>query len=63
MVSHQLAKFGGHRHCGSGHIIILACHVIPRNRKVMQLYGQEPIKMIKTLLISLVAIGTVVVKI
>ena len=28
MTSHQLAKFVGHRHCGSGNIMILGCHVI-----------------------------------
>ena len=27
MTSHQLAKFGGHRHYGSGDMI-LGCHVI-----------------------------------
>ena len=26
--SHQLAKFGGHSHCGSGDIMILGSHVI-----------------------------------
>ena len=28
MVSHQPDKFAGHRHCGSGDIMILVCHVI-----------------------------------
>ena len=28
MVSHYPAKFGGHRHCDSGDIIVLVCHVI-----------------------------------
>ena len=28
MANHQLAKFVGHRHCGSGDITILGCHVI-----------------------------------
>ena len=32
MTSHQLAKFVGHRHCGSGNIMILGCHVILRPR-------------------------------
>ena len=28
MISHYRAKFGGHRHCDSGDIIVLVCHVI-----------------------------------
>ena len=28
MVSHTPAKFGGHRHHGSGDIMVLVCHVI-----------------------------------
>ena len=28
MLSHDLANFGGHRHCGSRDIILLVCHVI-----------------------------------
>ena len=31
-VSHQLAKFGDHRHCGSRDIMALACHVILQNQ-------------------------------
>ena len=27
-VSHQLAKFDGHKNCGSGDIMILICHMI-----------------------------------
>ena len=32
MTNHQLAKFVGHRHCGSGNIMILGCHVILQDR-------------------------------
>ena len=28
LTSHQLAKFGGRRHCGSSDIVVLVCHVI-----------------------------------
>ena len=28
MASHQFTKSGGHRHCGSGDIMISGCHVI-----------------------------------
>ena len=27
-LSHYLTKFGGHKHCGSGYIMVLFCHVI-----------------------------------
>ena len=27
-VNHDPTKFGGHRHCSSGEIIVLVCHVI-----------------------------------
>ena len=41
-VSYHPAKFGGHRHCGSGDIMILVCHVIKgltrlRDRRAMLL--------------------------
>ena len=32
MASHQLAKFGDHRHCGSRYMMILVCHVISQDR-------------------------------
>ena len=28
MASHQLAKFGSHKHCDSDDVMILGCHVI-----------------------------------
>ena len=28
MVCHCLAKFGGHRYCGSREILLLVCHII-----------------------------------
>ena len=44
MVSNHLAKFGGHRHCGSRDVRILFCHVVSPERRIMQLYEQESIK-------------------
>ena len=31
IASHYFAKFGDHRHCGSGDIMILGCHIIPQD--------------------------------
>ena len=31
MVSHLPAKFDGHRHCGSGDVMFLTCHVTSRD--------------------------------
>ena len=46
-VSYSLAKFGGHRHCGSENITILVSHVILQDHviKELSLDGQEPIKL------------------
>ena len=30
-VSHQSAKFGGHRHCRNGDIMVLVCQVISQD--------------------------------
>ena len=32
MVSHHPLKFGHHRHCGSGDIMVLVCHVTLQDR-------------------------------
>ena len=34
MASHQLAKFGGHRHYVSGDIMILGSHVISQDHRI-----------------------------
>ena len=34
MTCHQLAKFGGHRHCGSGDIMVLVCQVISQDHMI-----------------------------
>ena len=46
MTSHTPAKFGGHRHRGSGDIMVLICNlscnlVRPRDSRVMRLYGWD----------------------
>ena len=33
-LSYHLAKFGSHRHCGSGDIMILVYHVISQDHKI-----------------------------
>ena len=33
-VTHHPFKFGGHRHCGIGDIIVLVCHVISQNTRL-----------------------------
>ena len=30
----QVAKFGGHRHCGTGDILNLVCHVILQDQEI-----------------------------
>ena len=45
MASHQLAKFGGHRHCSGGHIMISDCHVSSQNLVIKVSYdflGRSP---------------------
>ena len=32
-VTHHPFTFGGHRHCGTGDIIVLVCHVISQNTR------------------------------
>ena len=34
MISHHPTKFRGHRHCDSGDIISLACHVISQDHVI-----------------------------
>ena len=34
MISDNPAKFDENRHCSSGDIIILACHVIPKDNVI-----------------------------
>ena len=29
-ISHQLTKFGGHRHCGSGDMMVLICKMMKK---------------------------------
>ena len=44
--SHHPVKFGGHRYCGSGDIIVLACHVITQDHMIKQscdLMGGSPL--------------------
>ena len=38
MVSHHLTKFGSHRHCGSGDIIVLVCYAIFQNHVIKKSY-------------------------
>ena len=33
-ISHHFAKFYGHRHCGSGNILVLVCHVISQDHVI-----------------------------
>ena len=60
MVSHQPAKFGGHRHCGSGDIMVLVCHVISQHHVIKRSYdfmGRNPSKLL-TILQRLLAAAT-----
>ena len=59
MASHQPAKFGGYRHCGSEDMMSLGCYVISQDHLIEGLCYFIS----STVLPSLVAIGTVVVKI
>ena len=64
-VSHHLHKFCGHRYCGSGEIMVLVCHVILEEHVIKgwsNIMGRGKSRQV-TSLPSLVAIGTVVVKI
>ena len=45
MVSYHPAKFGGHRLCGSGDIMILVCYMILKNYMIKGLFdftGRSP---------------------
>ena len=33
-MSHHYAKCGGHRHCSSGDIMVLVCHVIMKDHMI-----------------------------
>ena len=39
MVSLHPTKFGGHRHCDSGDIIVLVCHLILQDHMIKVSYG------------------------
>ena len=65
MVNHQLVNFGGHRHGGTGDMMILVRHVILQDhviQKSCEFMGRIPLRYV-TMLPRLVAIGTVVVEI
>ena len=36
-VSYDLAKFCNHRHCGSGNIVVLVCHLILKDHVAKEL--------------------------
>ena len=62
-VSQHPAKFGDHRHSGSGDIMVLICHVISQGHVMnwsYELKGRNPSRK-ATLLQSSVAIATLVV--
>ena len=45
MESYHPAKFGGHWHCGSGDIMVLACHVVSQGHLIKGSYdlmGRSP---------------------
>ena len=63
--SHDLAMFNGHKHCGSGDVMILVCSQILQDHVTKGLgnfVGIKPSKLF-TILPSSVAIGTEVVEI
>ena len=62
MISYHPAKFGGHRHCGSGDMILV--YVILQDQVIKgscDFMGRSPSKKV-TILPSLVAIGTLLVE-
>ena len=62
MASHQVVTFGSHRHCNSEDIMFLVCHMVVQDHVIKELYdfmGRSH----RSILPSLVAIGTVVVEI
>ena len=65
MTSLQPGKIGGHKHRGSGDIMVLSCHVILEDHVMIGPYdflGKKPSSWI-TILPSWVAIDTVVAEI
>ena len=61
--SHHPAKFGGQRHCGSRYKMVLVCHVILQDHVIKGLcdfMGSSQSRSV-TILLNLVAIGTLVV--
>ena len=62
-ISYHHAKFGSDKHCGSGDIMILVCHVISHKQVIKgscNFISRSPSRYV-TILLCLVAIGTVVV--
>ena len=62
MISLDSTKFSGHRHCGSGDMMVLVCQVISDNHVTkgsFDFMGRIPSKSV-IILPSLVAIGTVI---
>ena len=64
MISYIPAKFGGHRHFCNGNVMVLVCHLFLQDHmtKGSSNMGRIPSRLV-TITPSLVAIGTVVVKI
>ena len=65
MVSQHPARLGGHRHCGSGDIMVSVCHVILQDHLIKGSYDSMGRSLSRkvTILPSLVAISTAVVEI
>ena len=65
MVSHHSAELGGQRQFGSGDIMVLVCHVILQDnvtKESCNFMDESPLRSV-TILLSLIWIGTVVLKI
>ena len=62
-VNYHLFKFGGHRHCGIENILV--CHVISHNHMIKEScdFISKSSSRLFTILLSLLAIDTVVVEI
>ena len=64
MVSYTPVNFDGHSHGGSGDIMFLICHKISQDhgtKKHPNIMGMSPLRLV-TLLLSLMAMDTVVVE-
>ena len=62
--SHHITKFDGHRHCGSGDIVVLVCHIISQDYVIKwscDFMDESPLKPV-IILRSSVAIATLVVE-